>query len=236
MSLKQLKKELSEVEDRLILEYVIKKYPNDTVFTTSLGPEDQVVTHKISKLSKESSPLIATLDTGRLFNETCLLLEETSEKLGVKIETIFPDYREVEALVSKNGINCFYKSIELRKDCCRIRKIEPLKRILKDKKIWITGVRKQQSTHRDSFSMVEYDEIFRIVKVNPLLSWSTKEVWDYIKKHNVPFNELHKKGYPSIGCACCTRNIHPGEDERNGRWWWEDESKKECGLHLKKLR
>lgn len=232
MEPKQLKSELSDVKEDSILEYVLKKYPHETVFTTSFGPEDQVIIDKISRLPGVEKPLIITLDTGRLFDETYRLMDETSKKLNIKIKVIFPDCNEVEAFVSKNGINCFYDSSELRKECCRIRKINPLKRVLKDKKIWITGLRRQQSHYREKMSVVEYDASLQVLKVNPLINWDIKMVWNYIKKYGVLFNELHKKGYSSIGCACCTRSIHPGEDEREGRWWWEHESKKECGLHL----
>lgn len=229
---KQLEQELSNVKEDSILEYVLRKYPHETVFTTSFGPEDQVIIHKISKQPEVEKPLIITLDTGRLFDETYRLMDETSKKLNMKIELIFPDYSQVEAFISKNGINCFYDSLELRKECCRIRKVEPLKRALKNKKIWITGLRRQQSHHREKMTIVKYDEVFQVIKINPLVNWDIKMVWNYIKKNGVSFNELHKKGYLSIGCACCTRSIHPGEDEREGRWWWEQESKKECGLHL----
>ena len=232
MEPKQLKSELSDVKEDSILEYVLKKYPHETVFTTSFGPEDQVIIDKISKLPGVEKLLIITLDTGRLFDETYRLMDETSKKLNIKIKVTFPDYNELEAFVSKNGINCFYDSLELRKECCRIRKVEPLRRVLKNKKIWITGIRRQQTHHREKMAIVEYDELFQLIKVNPLIDWDTKMVWSYIKRYKVPFNELHKKGYPSIGCACCTRSIHPGEDEREGRWWWEQESKKECGLHV----
>ncbi|KAA0257161.1 phosphoadenylyl-sulfate reductase [Deferribacter autotrophicus] len=226
-------KKLKHVHDNEILNLIVNNYSSVSAFSTSLGPEDQVITHMLSQLDKDRNIHVFTLDTGRLFEETYRLLDETQKALNIAIKVYFPDFNLLEDLVNNHGINLFYESEELRKKCCYVRKIEPLKRAFKDKLIWITGLRKEQSTYRKQMELIEYDENFKIIKVNPLINWDRKQIWDYIVSNNVPFNELHKKGFLSIGCAPCTRSVHPGEDERAGRWWWELESKKECGLHFK---
>jgi len=173
---------------------------------------------------------IFTLDTGRLFQETYDVLDLTQKKYDVSIHAFFPQTAAVEKLITEKGPNSFYDSVENRKECCRIRKIEPLKRALSGASVWITGVRAEQSENRGAMKLVEWDEPHQVIKYNPLLSWTEKEVLDFIEVNKVPVNTLHKKGYPSIGCAPCTRAIMPGEDLRAGRWWWESSSK-ECGLH-----
>jgi phosphoadenosine phosphosulfate reductase len=199
-----------------------------TVFTTSFGAEDQVITHILAE--KKLPVDVFTLDTGRLFNETLETFEKTTKKYGNIVKTLFPDPEDVEAYVNKNGINAFYESVELRKECCAIRKVKPLERGLHDYGIWITGLRADQSENRSDLHFFEWDDRFQIVKVNPLLRWTLKEVMDFIRTNFVPYNLLHDKGFVSIGCAPCTRAIQEGEDFRAGRWWWES-SKKECGLH-----
>jgi phosphoadenosine phosphosulfate reductase len=149
------------------------------------------------------------------------------------MEVFFPDYRQVEEMVREKGMNLFYESVENRKLCCHIRKIEPLKRALRDMDAWITGIRKDQTINRFTTQMVEWDETHNLVKINPLYRWTEKMVWDYIHDNNIPYNELHDQGFPSIGCQPCTRAVAPGEDSRAGRWWWEDQGHKECGLHVK---
>jgi phosphoadenosine phosphosulfate reductase len=198
------------------------------VFTTSFGAEDQVITHILAE--KKIPVDIFTLDTGRLFNETLETFEKTSKKYGNIVRTFFPDPNDIEAYVNKNGINAFYQSVELRKECCGIRKVKPLERGLRSYGIWITGLRADQSENRSELHFFEWDNRFRIVKINPLLRWTLTEVMDFIKTNFVPYNLLHDKGFVSIGCAPCTRAIQEGEDFRAGRWWWES-SKKECGLH-----
>jgi len=225
---------LEQIDEKDILNIIADEFPDISTFSTSLGAEDQVITHILSQIDKSRKIEIFTLDTGRLFEETYKLINETQEKLSVSINIYFPDYKLLEEMVNKYGVNLFYDSEELRKKCCYVRKVEPLKRALEGKRIWITGLRKEQSTYRQQMKLIEYDEDFQIIKVNPLINWSIKDVWNYIVANNVPFNELHKKGFLSIGCAPCTRSVHPGEDERAGRWWWELEAKKECGLHIKK--
>jgi phosphoadenosine phosphosulfate reductase len=174
---------------------------------------------------------IFTLDTGRLFPETYDLIDRTSAKYGISIEICFPDYRQVEKMVSEKGINLFYESIDNRKLCCGIRKSEPLARALNGCSAWITGLRKQQSVTRHNMQTAEWDELHGLIKINPLIVWSEAEVKEYVAKHKIPYNTLHDKGFPSIGCQPCTRAVAPGEDIRAGRWWWEQPDQKECGLH-----
>jgi phosphoadenosine phosphosulfate reductase len=181
---------------------------------------------KIDKNTK-----IFTLDTGRLFPESCQLIEKTNQTYNISIDIYFPDAAGVEKMVKEKGINLFYQSVENRKLCCHIRKIEPSKRALKGMEVWITGIRKDQTLSRFYNRYVEWDEANHIIKINPLLTWTEKQVWDYIKSFHVPYNELHDKGFPSIGCMPCTRAVITGEDARSGRWWWEDAGHKECGLH-----
>lgn len=197
-------------------------------FSTSLGQEDQVLTHHIAT---NNYPVeVFTLDTGRLFQETYDVLSNTKQKYKLPIAVYTPDSQKIAQLVTQKGPNSFYDSVENRKECCSIRKIEPLKRALNGKAVWITGLRQAQSANRNTLELFSYDASFAIIKFNPLLSWSLEDVTDYLDTHRVPQNTLHQKGYVSIGCAPCTRAIEAGEDIRAGRWWWET-SKKECGLH-----
>ena len=174
---------------------------------------------------------IFTLDTGRLPEETLSLIERTRERYGVTIDVYAPDTHALEAFVGENGVNAFYRSVELRKGCCAIRKTEPLKRALAGKGAWITGLRRTESESRQQVAVEEFDRVHRLPKFNPLADWSHDEVWQYLRVHDVPYNALHDQGYPSIGCAPCTRAVQPGEDPRAGRWWWEASEHKECGLH-----
>lgn len=199
------------------------------VFATSLGQEDQVITDLITKGKHGIS--IFTLDTGRLFPETYDLIASTEEALAVKIQMAFPDTREVEDMVAKEGINLFRKSIEARKRCCGVRKIHPLQRFLSTSDGWVCGLRRDQSPTRTEMHAIEWDSGNGIPKFNPLIDWSLDDVQHYLKEHSIPYNPLHDQGFISIGCACCTRAIKPGEDIRAGRWWWELPEQKECGLH-----
>lgn len=210
------------------LRFVHETFGSDAVFTTSLGKEDQVLTHYLR--TSDNAATIITLDTGRLFPETYDLLATTNARYNDAVKLIFPDTKSVEKLVTNQGINGFYNSIENRKNCCFVRKIEPLKRALADKKLWITGLRASQSANRNNFEKASWDEQFNILKYNPLIEYSSEEIDALIQRYSIPINPLHKQGYVSIGCAPCTRAISPGEDERAGRWWWES-SQKECGLH-----
>ncbi len=210
------------------LSIVANRFPYETVFSTSLGQEDQLLTDAILK---NNLPVkIFTLDTGRLFYEHYDLLEKTNARYKTNIQVYFPDATDVEQFVNSQGINGFYESIENRRHCCFIRKVKPLNRALQGAKIWITGLRGEQSANRHDMKILEWDEGHQLYKFNPLIHWSYEQMLDYIKQNNVPYNPLHDKGYISIGCAPCTRAIGPGEDPRAGRWWWEV-SHKECGLH-----
>jgi phosphoadenosine phosphosulfate reductase len=212
-----------------ILEAISGLSSEKIVFSTSLSYEDQAITHMI--FSKKLNIEVFTLDTGRLFSETYSVFNSTRERYKQEIKTYYPKTEAVEKLVSSKGPNSFYESLENRKECCHIRKVEPLKRALAGKTIWITGIRAEQSTNRHDMKNVEWDEANQIIKVHPLLNWTFEETKAYINKHNIPYNSLHDKGFVSIGCQPCTRAIKEGEDFRAGRWWWEDSTKKECGLH-----
>jgi phosphoadenosine phosphosulfate reductase len=214
-----------------IVDYFIKEKNRKIALGSSLGAEDQVLTDMIVKTNRPVS--IFTFDTGRIFPETYKLIDETNKKYGITINVYFPDRERVEQMVNEKGINLFYESVDNRKLCCHIRKIEPLKRALSDVDIWFTGLRKDQSITRFYTKLVEWDESYNVLKVNPLLNWREEDVWDYIKTNDVPYNKLHDKGFSSIGCQPCTRAIRPGEDIRAGRWWWETSEQKECGLHAK---
>lgn len=211
------------------LAFLAEKFAGNVVFSTSLGQEDQVITDAVFK---NNLPIrVFTLDTGRLFQESYELLDLTRVKYKKPIEVYFPDNSSVQNLVNQKGMNSFYESVENRKECCFIRKVEPLNRALAGVSIWITGLRAEQSEGRSDLSAFEWDNSRKIIKFNPLVNWHYDEVLAYIKENRVPDNPLHKKGFVSIGCQPCTRAITEGEHPRAGRWWWE-ESKKECGLHV----
>jgi phosphoadenosine phosphosulfate reductase len=212
------------------LSYLAKLYPGAVTFSSSFSFEDQVITNEI--LANKINVSIFTLDTGRLFAETYSVWSRTNELYDTKIKAYYPRHQELEEFVLANGPNAFYESVENRKSCCFIRKVEPLRRALAGNAIWVTGLRAEHSQNRMDMRLFEWDEGNGIIKYNPLLHWSTAEVRQYIDQYNVPYNSLHDKGFVSIGCAPCTRAIRPGEDFRAGRWWWEDSSKKECGLHV----
>lgn len=197
---------------------------------SSLGAEDQVLTHMIGS-SGVSIPVF-TLDTGRMFAESYDLIERTRAELGVTIRPYFPDAEAVEQMVADEGPNLFYRSVDLRKRCCHVRKVEPLRRALAGKRAWITGLRRAQSVTRAQLGPVEWDEQNGLYKISPLVDWSEDDVWAYIRTHRVPYNALHDQGFPSIGCAPCTRAVAPGDDPRSGRWWWELPEHRECGLHV----
>ena len=212
------------------LKILASRFPNEVVFSTSFGLEDQAITYLIA--ANKIPVKIFTLDTGRIFPETYTTWSRTVEKYGLTILAYYPDAVSAQEFVSKNGPNSFYESVENRKQCCHIRKVEPLQRALKGNKIWITGIRAEQSNNRHDMPMVEWDETNQIIKFHPLLGWTWGQVKQFVSRNDVPCNPLHDKGFVSIGCAPCTRAIKPGEDFRAGRWWWEDSSKKECGLHV----
>jgi len=202
------------------------------VFANSLGAEDMVLTDLILE---QALPIeIFSLDTGRLPTETYDLIAAVKAHYGLTLKLVYPRHELVEDYTGKNGINAFYESVELRKGCCYVRKVEPLRRALAGRKAWITGLRAQQSATREGLPVQEFDAGNGLEKFSPLADWSEAEVWAYIKRHSVPYNALHERFYPSIGCAPCTRAITPGEDIRSGRWWWESPESKECGLHVRK--
>ncbi len=213
-----------------ILSALAGAHPGKMVFSSSLGAEDQVITHLLAGLGLGGA--VFTLDTGRLFPETYDLMEKTNARYGLSIRVFFPDSERVEEMVGQKGVNLFYHSIENRKLCCHIRKTEPLRRALKGQEVWITGLRREQSPTRRDLQLFGWDETHGIIKVNPLLEWREKQVWDFIREHQVPYNPLHDEGFPSIGCQPCTRAVQPGEDVRAGRWWWENPDSRECGLHV----
>ena len=198
------------------------------VFSSSFGQEDQAITQAIA--STKSNIEIFTLDTGRQFQESYELMDLTIKKYGISIQTFFPSTSAVEKLVAEKGFNSFYTSVENRKECCFVRKMEPLSRALKGAKVWITGLRAEQSENRADMPILEWDESRQLFKINPLIDWDFSTLEKYLKDHKIPQNPLHKKGFISIGCAPCTRAISEGEHPRAGRWWWEN-SQKECGLH-----
>lgn len=205
--------------------------PGRVAFSTSLGIEDQAVTHAIAA---SSTPIdIFTLDTGRHFPETLDTLFETEGKYGIKIRVMFPEAAEVEALVAEDGIMGFRYSVEARKACCDIRKVRPLNRALAGASGWVTGLRREQSQGRAHVPFATFDAAQGMIKLNPIADWALATLEDYVAKNDIPVNALHAKGFPSIGCQPCTRAIAPGEDIRAGRWWWENENAKECGLHVK---
>lgn len=211
-----------------VLKWAFNKYSEKVASANSFGAEDVVLTDMISKINPKAR--IFTLDTGRLPQETYDVWEKLEEKYKIKIIPYFPDKEAVEKMILEYGPNLFYKSLELRKFCCKVRKIDPLNRALSELDAWICGLRREQAVTRVEIKKVEEGTP---VKINPLADWTEKQVWDYIKKNNVPYNKLHDKNYPSIGCAPCTRAVKPGEDIRAGRWWWETPEQKECGLHKK---
>jgi phosphoadenosine phosphosulfate reductase len=226
----ELRKQLSSKAVEKNLEKLNHLFGNGLVFSTSFSQEDQVISHFI--FSRQLNIEVFTLDTGRLFPETYSTWSRTLEKYTRKITAYYPDAGTLQNFVKEKGPNSFYESVENRKECCYLRKVEPLQRALRGKEVWITGIRAEHSPDRHDIQQIEWDELNKIIKYHPLLHWTTKEVTDFINANTIPYNPLYDKGFVSIGCAPCTRAIKPGEDLRAGRWWWEDSNKKECGLHL----
>jgi phosphoadenosine phosphosulfate reductase len=217
-----------DLEHRLIL--ARETIPGRIVFTTSFGIEDQWIAHTIFTRGLDIE--VATLDTGRMFPQTYDLWERTEARYATRIRAVYPEPEPLQAWVHEHGVNGFYRSLENRKGCCHIRKVEPLARLLKGAAAWITGLRADQSQARSDVGMIEYDAAHRLVKLNPLLDYSREDIVAKTHEFDVPVNELHAEGFLSIGCAPCTRAVNPGEPERAGRWWWEEDAKKECGLHV----
>jgi phosphoadenosine phosphosulfate reductase len=236
-----LKKTLQNATAETVIETAMNTFVERLVIASSLGAEDQVITHMALQVSQELSQKVSqkvsqtcrvfVLETGRLHQETVAVMTQTQEKYAMTYEVYRPNEDAVTTLVQNKGEFSFYDSIENRKECCYIRKVEPLQRVLKTADAWVTGQRKSQSVTRSELDVVEWDDTHQKVKFNPLANWTDAQVWTYIKENKIPYNALHDKGYPSIGCEPCTRAIKPGEDARSGRWWWESEDQKECGLH-----
>lgn len=213
-----------------VLSWAVKEFHPALSFASSFGAEDVVLIDIL--IGIEPKARIFTLDTGRLNEETYEVMDRIRSKYKISIESYFPDRKKVEALERQKGFFSFKESVENRKECCGIRKVEPLGRALTGLKAWVTGLRRQQAVTRTEIQKIEVDQAHGgIYKINPLADWTEKQVWEYIKKNNIPYNRLHDAGYPSIGCAPCTRAVKPGEDIRSGRWWWENPEHKECGLH-----
>ena len=230
-TLNSLAAELSGLNEVDALRRLAALFPGQVVFSTSLGYEDQVITDLIA--TNDIPIRLFTLDTGRMFGETYSVWNKTLSRYGLTIDTMFPKQADVEGLLTEKGPYSMYENVDNRKECCFIRKVEPLNRALRDQKIWITGIRAEQSNNRHDMTQLEWDEAHQLYKFHPLMNWSFDDVKAYVNDNNVPYNPLHDKGFVSIGCQPCTRAVQPGEDFRAGRWWWEENSKKECGLHGK---
>jgi len=228
--LDSLNRTFSDAPPQSVLEWALRRFGRSIALAWS-GAEDVAVLHMIWRIDHGSR--VFTLDTGRLNPETYDLIQQVRTRYGIEVEVLFPEAVSVERLVRERGVNLFYDSVENRKLCCRARKVEPLNRILRQLDGWITGLRRSQAITRGDLQKIEVDRDHGdILKVNPLADWSTEDVFRYLRENDVPTNALHAHGYPSIGCAPCTRAVRPGEDERDGRWWWESPELKECGLHV----
>lgn len=227
----ELQARFAETPLEEVLEYFLTAYGSRIALASSLGAEDQVLTDKILAICPTARIFI--LDTGRLPQETYAVLTTTRRHYGRNFEVYFPETAAVEKMVSEAGPDLFYESIENRHRCCRVRKVEPLGRVLGTLQVWITGLRREQGVTRNDLARIEWDATHELIKLNPLIDWSTDQVWDYIRAKGIPYNRLHDQNYPSIGCAPCTRAVAPGEDLRSGRWWWEAPEHKECGLHFR---
>jgi phosphoadenosine phosphosulfate reductase len=231
IELKELSNQLKGLSVADSINELVNVFPGKVVFTTSFGIEDQVITHIIFK--NELPVEVITLDTGRLFPETYKVFAETILKYGKQINVFFPDHSDIEKMVTEKGPYSFYQSKENRIECCRLRKVVPLRRALENKSVWISGIRAEQSENRALMNNLEYDEDKQVIKFHPLLEWSLENVESFIRENDIPYNSLHNKGYVSIGCEPCTRAVIKGQDFRSGRWWWEVDSSKECGCHIK---
>jgi phosphoadenosine phosphosulfate reductase len=214
-----------------LLEWALEQFSPKIALACSFQAEESVLIDMMHRVRGTDFRIFA-LDTGRLNQETYNCMDAIRQRYRISVEVFFPDFEKVQDMVRSHGLNLFYNSVELRKLCCGIRKVEPLNRALKELNAWMTGLRREQAVTRAEVRKVELDQDHgNIIKINPLVDWSADQVWQYIREHHVPYNQLHDQGYPSIGCAPCTRAVEPGEDLRAGRWWWENPDTKECGLH-----
>lgn len=228
----ELNARLETASPEVLIAWALDEFQTRIALSSSFGAEDVALIDILWRVNPRAR--VFTLDTLRLHAETYGLMDRIHQRYGLEIEILYPDLRAVDAMVKERGYNCFYLSVENRKLCCGIRKVEPLERGLAGLDAWITGLRRDQATTRTDIQKIEIDDAHGgMLKLNPLADWSSEQVWDYIRAHDVPYNPLHDHGFPSIGCAPCTRAIAPGEDPRAGRWWWEmDEAAKECGIHV----
>lgn len=231
INLKELRDQLSGKPIEESLQKLVSLFPGKIIFTSSLGIEDQAITHII--FSNNLNIKVVTLDTGRLFPETYDVLSQTTIKYKNKIHLYFPDHNSIEKLVTEKGPFSFYDSKENRLECCKLRKVLPLNRALAGMECWISGIRASQSDNRNQMDWIEYDEAKNLLKFYPLFNWSFGDVKKFVKDNDVPYNSLHDKGFVSIGCQPCTKAVKQGEDFRAGRWWWENDGPKECGCHIK---
>lgn len=229
-----LAKQAEPMEAQELVRLAVEKFDRHVVLSSSFGVEDMVLIDMLMRVDPKAR--IVTLDTGRLPQETYNVMDATREKYGATIEVFFPQAEAVQSMVAEHGLNLFYHAVDFRKLCCGVRKMEPLGRALAGLDAWITGLRREQSVTRTAVHKVEWDDANKLIKINPLVDWTLDDVWKYIRERNVPYNALHDRGYPSIGCAPCTRAVQPGEDQRAGRWWWEHPETKECGLHVSMKR
>ncbi|MBO4738752.1 MAG: phosphoadenylyl-sulfate reductase [Bacteroidales bacterium] len=229
--IQSLNEQFADASPEELLQHFLGIYGDKIAVSSSLSIEDQTLTDMALKISKKTR--IFTLDTGRLFPETYQLIDKTNLRYDIKMEVFCPQTEALQNFVQTYGINPFYESLEKRHACCQVRKLEPLSRAFKTLDAWICGLRKSQSVTRTNMQKIEWDENHQILKINPLIDWTEEQTWTYIKTNHVPYNKLHDKNYPSIGCEPCTRAVQPGEDIRSGRWWWEDPKHRECGLHSK---
>jgi len=236
LSREQVEKLADDFENKTppeILKWALDQFHPRIALASSFSLEDGVITDMLSKINPKFR--VFTLDTGRLNQETYSLIDRIRARYDVPIEVYYPDTASVEKMVREHGMNLFYESVDNRRLCCNVRKVEPLMRVLSGLDAWITGLRREQSVTRTAVKKIEIDEAHNdIVKINPLTDWTEQQVWEYTKKNSIPYNLLYDKGYTSIGCEPCTRPIKPSEDIRAGRWWWESADKKECGLHVHK--
>ena len=231
IEVQNLEKSMRDKSAAEILTWAIETYGERIALASSFGAEDVAIIHMMSKIDRDKTRVF-TLDTGRLNQETYDVMDEIRKKYGILVDVYCPDHHELESMLRTHRMNLMYDSVENRKLCCEIRKVHPLDRALRNMSGWITGLRRQQAFTRSAIDKIEIDSIHNdIIKINPLADWDNDMVWSYIKHNDVPYNKLHDKGYPSIGCEPCTRAVEPNEDPRSGRWWWESSAHKECGLH-----
>lgn len=231
LDLEKINKELENKTALDIIKWAYRTFEHDFIkLSTSFGAEGMVLVHMFA--NSVDSPKIFTIDTGRLFQSTYEVWQELIDKYGVKIETYYPDADDIAELVSQTGPNLFYKSVENRKKCCYVRKVKPLKKALADAQAWVSGLRRSQTESRENIQIVSFNETHDCYKIAPLVNWSEADVWEYIRNNGVPYDKHHDRGYFTIGCEPCTRPSRPAEGLRAGRWWWETEEQKECGLHI----